>query len=188
MLWRRSCWLDERQTLGTNSTFHILHPQPTPWRLLLLTVKGVLDRAAADKGRSPIEVIPYHEWVSRLEARCSMETINAEAFAANPAMKLLTCFKSSLSDEGRIGTFELKQSMAASDTMRSLNLMIWTAWKLGLRAGSLKQISFSCFLSSNKVFARKIKQVTERIRACKVAAWLLCSGESRDRYDRTDFS
>lgn len=52
-----------------------------------------------------------------------METISAEAFAANPAMKLLTFFKSLLSDEGRIGTFELKQSMAASDTMRSLNSM-----------------------------------------------------------------
>lgn len=62
--------LDKRQTPGTNNTFHILHPQPTPLSLLLPTVKGVLDRAAADRGRSPIEVIPYHEWVSMLEARC----------------------------------------------------------------------------------------------------------------------
>jgi thioester reductase-like protein len=115
--------LDRRQTPGTNNTFHILHPQPTPLSQLLSTVKRVLDRAAADRGRSPIEVVPYHEWVSMLEARCSMETISAEGFAANPAMKLLTFFKSSLSGEGRIGAFELKQSMAASDTMRSLNSM-----------------------------------------------------------------
>lgn len=109
---------------GTNNTFHILHPEPTPWSHLLPTVKGVLDRAAADRGRSPIEVISYHEWVLRLEARISVETISAEALAANPAMKLLPFFKSLLFDDGEIGTFELSRSLAASSTMKTLRPLV----------------------------------------------------------------
>ena len=105
---------------GTNNTFHILHPEPTPWSHLLPTVKRVLDRAAAERVRPPIKVISYHEWVLRLEARFSVETLSAEALAANPAMKLLPFFKSLLFEEGKIGTFELSRSVAASSTMKKL--------------------------------------------------------------------
>jgi hypothetical protein len=83
-------------------------------------VKRVLDRAAAERVRPPIKVISYHEWVLRLEARFSVETLSAEALAANPAMKLLPFFKSLLFEEGKIGTFELSRSVAASSTMKKL--------------------------------------------------------------------
>lgn len=111
----------ERRAQGTNSTFHVLHPEPALWSCLLPTVKRVLDRAAADRGRSPIQVISYHEWVSRLEARFGNETTSVEALAANPAMKLLPFFRSLLFEEGMIGVFELSRSLTASSTMQTLS-------------------------------------------------------------------
>lgn len=68
---------------GSNNIFHILHPKPNPWDRLLLTAKRVLDEAVSARGRPTIEVISYHEWVSRLEAKSGIETISAEALAAN---------------------------------------------------------------------------------------------------------
>jgi thioester reductase-like protein/acyl-coenzyme A synthetase/AMP-(fatty) acid ligase/aryl carrier-like protein len=114
---------DNGRAQGSNNTFHVLHPEPTPWSHLLPTVKKVLNRAAAERGRSPIQVISYHEWVSRLEARFGVGTISAETLAANPAMKLLPFFKSLLFEEGDIGTFELSRTVAASSTLRKLRPM-----------------------------------------------------------------
>ena len=103
-----------------NTTFHILHPEPTPWSVLFPTVKGVLDQLASERGGPLIKVIPYHEWLAELRTQFDIDFIDANAVTANPALKLLPFFESLLSGPDFKSTFELGRSMAASSTMRTL--------------------------------------------------------------------
>ena len=41
------------------SVVNVVHPRPVPWSTVLKGVRGAL--------RSPIPLVPYHEWLAKLE-------------------------------------------------------------------------------------------------------------------------
>jgi len=103
---------DSRTTAtGTNTTFHVLHPESSSWGTIITSVKQILDQVGSGP---PLEVISYPEWLAKLKA-----SSDATPVTANPAVKLLLFFENTLSGDDFESPYELNRSLAASNTLRS---------------------------------------------------------------------
>jgi len=95
---------------------HLVHPRPVPWRRIIEYVAAIID----------IPVIPYDEWLRRLEA--SPKT--SEALHNNPALHLLDFYYASRAPKDRsdlsrreamgLSLFETRQTVVDAPTLKDL--------------------------------------------------------------------
>jgi thioester reductase-like protein/acyl-CoA synthetase (AMP-forming)/AMP-acid ligase II len=111
---------DSQTSADANTTFHILHPESSFWSAIIHTVKGILDFLTRERGGPPIEVIPYSDWLAKLKTAAGVDSTDAPAVTANPAVKLLSFFENLSSGDDFKSPFDLGQSLAASSTLRTL--------------------------------------------------------------------
>jgi thioester reductase-like protein len=111
---------DSQTSADANTTFHILHPESSSWGTIFAAVKDVLDQVASDSASHPIEVIPYSDWLAKLKTAAGVDSTDAAAVTADPAVKLLPFFENLSSGDDFKSPFDLGRSLAASSTLRTL--------------------------------------------------------------------
>jgi thioester reductase-like protein/acyl-coenzyme A synthetase/AMP-(fatty) acid ligase len=111
---------DSETNLAANTTFHVLHPESSLWSTIVHTVKEILDPLARERAGPPVELISYSEWLAKLKTASNINSTDADAATANPAVKLLPFFENLLTGDDFKSPYELSRSLAASTTLRTL--------------------------------------------------------------------
>jgi hypothetical protein len=102
--------VDARST--SNSFLHLLHPRPVSWNVIANAISSALD----------VSLVPYHEWLARLEAN-AFENQEDEMSVRDrlPALKLLPFFRSVKWSQGMeamgLPQIDMARALEASDVL-----------------------------------------------------------------------
>ncbi|KAL1743867.1 hypothetical protein HDZ31DRAFT_39949 [Schizophyllum fasciatum] len=104
-------------------SYNVVHPRPVSWS----SVIGAVQRALAYAIQRDVPIVPFSEWISKLEAAASQSGVNAEDI---PGVKLLEFFRGFSAGSG-LGIFATSKIQAASKTLHDVTALDQTdtdAW------------------------------------------------------------
>lgn len=118
------------EMLGSSEpVLHLVHPYTVPWTVISETASKALN----------IPIIPYTEWLSRLQDAARKSSDDPDAPKHNPALKLIEFFEKDLPEESPlvIGTdkaVEVSRSLREAKKMDSGEVERWMSYwkKVGL--------------------------------------------------------
>lgn len=102
---------------STSSIVHLVHPKPVPWTDFAETILSELH----------VPLVPYSEWLRRLEERALSPDNDSGAEESPPAAKILSFFRQAASgmeesQDGKeamgLATLDISRAMSESVTMR----------------------------------------------------------------------
>ena len=110
---------DMRDLSCTSKYYHVVNPQPVPWRNFIPSVERYCGPG--------VEVVPLSQWTEKLR---TFDAIDAKELSSKPALKLLNFFSLIVSN-GPTTKYQTSASVQASKTMAGLepvNLVLMQKW------------------------------------------------------------
>ena len=110
---------DMRELSCTPKYYHVVNPQPVPWRNFIPSVERYCGPG--------VEVVPLSQWTEKLR---TFDATDAKELSSKPALKLLNFFSLIVSN-GPTTKYQTSASVQASNTMAGLepvNLVLMQKW------------------------------------------------------------